>query len=142
MRKRSFRHLEVTNSSLRLSWVAGLTGGLPIESYQVLSEGLESATSPTTSVLLTALEGDTTYRLQVRATSALGVGQVSAVLLVRTGPLLPRQVMGLEALVEQSGSELELVCDLDRPVHELQYTIIIVLRRSYIWPIYDLYGPI
>eukprot|EP00931_Biecheleriopsis_adriatica_P029389 TRINITY_DN17450_c0_g1_i2.p1 TRINITY_DN17450_c0_g1~~TRINITY_DN17450_c0_g1_i2.p1 ORF type:complete len:1097 (-),score=203.72 TRINITY_DN17450_c0_g1_i2:1174-4464(-) len=91
---------EVTNSSLRLSWVSGHSGGEVIHGYRVLAsvggsseafeELLATTGSTASTVVLTGLAGDTEHAFKVQGLSAAGQGDLSvASATIRTGPLLP-----------------------------------------------------
>ncbi|CAK9080948.1 60S ribosomal protein L15 [Durusdinium trenchii] len=92
---------EVTNSSLQLSWVLGLSGGEPVIAHRVRLEGEVLVTTDTTFVDVTNLTGDTEYTFQVQALSAAGDGDLSDPLTIRTGPVLPWAPLDLRAVAGQ-----------------------------------------
>ncbi|CAJ1407220.1 unnamed protein product [Effrenium voratum] len=123
---------EVTNSSLRLSWEAGLSGGEPLTGYVIwASQGADfsemASVDLATSAELTGLAGDTEYSFKVQALSSAGSGDLSAALgaerlaiaarrslelplgcaawTVRTGPLVPEAVWDLVASPGQPGAK-------------------------------------
>jgi len=94
---------QVTNSSLRLSWVPGLSGGEEVTDHRILLEGVEFVTTSSSQAFvdLFGLSGDTMYSFEVQAISAAGLGDLSDALAVRTGPVLPSAPMQLQGVANR-----------------------------------------
>ncbi|HVF74184.1 MAG TPA: fibronectin type III domain-containing protein [Acidimicrobiales bacterium] len=116
------------NMSARVSWTAPASdGGSPVTLYTVTSSGGTTATTTSTSVVVTGLTNLTSYTFTVRATNAMGDSAESA----PSNAVIPLPVPGSPLSVRAEGGDGSALVTWTAPASDggtpiLNYTVTVV----------------